>query len=241
MHLGDLGEGRGAAGADRPDRLVGDDEAARPSRRRGSSPRAARRRARGSARRRARPRSRRRRRWRGGRRARRRRPCAATSASVSPWSARRSEWPTITATAPASASISAEMSPVWAPEGSRWQSWPPIGEAAAGEAGDERRGRADQHVAAAGRAARGERVEHRGRGGEAVHLPVSGDELAARPSRSAFRLVARLPASASRQGARTQAKSGVSSARRARAAPSRRRPRGRRGRRPAGTSSPCGR
>src|SRR6476469_420293 len=32
----------------------------------------------------------------------------------------------ITAPAPASASISAEMSPVWAPAGSAWQSWPPI-------------------------------------------------------------------------------------------------------------------
>ena len=51
----------------------------------------------------------------------------ATSASVSKWSIRRSEWPTITATAPASASISAAMSPVWAPEGCQWQSCPPIG------------------------------------------------------------------------------------------------------------------
>src|SRR6476660_224260 len=32
----------------------------------------------------------------------------------------------ITAPAPASASISAEMSPGWAPVGSVWQSWPPI-------------------------------------------------------------------------------------------------------------------
>src|ERR1700731_827347 len=48
-----------------------------------------------------------------------------TSTSVSPWSARRSEWPTMTALAPASASISAEISPVWAPDGLGWQSWPP--------------------------------------------------------------------------------------------------------------------
>ena len=48
-----------------------------------------------------------------------------TSASVSPWSARRSEWPTMMALAPASASISAERSPVWAPEAFGWQSWAP--------------------------------------------------------------------------------------------------------------------
>ena len=50
---------------------------------------------------------------------------AATTASLSPWSVRRSEWPTITALAPASASISAEMSPVWGPWSSGWQSWAP--------------------------------------------------------------------------------------------------------------------
>ena len=33
----------------------------------------------------------------------------------------------MTAAAPASASISAAMSPVWAPEASGWQSWPPTG------------------------------------------------------------------------------------------------------------------
>ncbi len=48
-----------------------------------------------------------------------------TSASVSPWSARRSEWPTMMALAPASPSISAERSPVWAPEALGWQSWAP--------------------------------------------------------------------------------------------------------------------
>ncbi len=50
---------------------------------------------------------------------------ARTAASVSPWSARRSEWPTITWVAPASASIATEMSPVWAPEAAAWQSCPP--------------------------------------------------------------------------------------------------------------------
>ena len=51
---------------------------------------------------------------------------ARTSASLSWWSLRRSECPTITAQAPASASISAAISPVWAPEAAAWQSWPPI-------------------------------------------------------------------------------------------------------------------
>src|SRR5690606_21595503 len=50
---------------------------------------------------------------------------ARTTASVSPWSARRSEWPRMTWLAPASFSMAAAMSPVWAPEASGWQSWPP--------------------------------------------------------------------------------------------------------------------
>jgi hypothetical protein len=54
---------------------------------------------------------------------------ARTSASVSTWSARRSEWPTMTALAPASASISAETSPVCAPEGAGWQSCAPMARA----------------------------------------------------------------------------------------------------------------
>src|SRR5664280_2226103 len=40
--------------------------------------------------------------------------------------ARRSEWPTMTALAPASASISAAISPVLAPDALGWQSCPPI-------------------------------------------------------------------------------------------------------------------
>ena len=50
---------------------------------------------------------------------------AATSASVSPNPARRSECPTITSDAPASLSISAETDPVQAPDASAWQSCPP--------------------------------------------------------------------------------------------------------------------
>ena len=51
---------------------------------------------------------------------------ASTMPSVSPWSVRRSEWPTMTCEAPASFSISAEMSPVCAPLSCQWQSWPPL-------------------------------------------------------------------------------------------------------------------
>ena len=50
---------------------------------------------------------------------------AATIGSVSPWCRRRSEWPTITAAAPASLSIPALTSPVNGPEASAWQSSPP--------------------------------------------------------------------------------------------------------------------
>ncbi|CAH2599794.1 protein of unknown function [Rhodovastum atsumiense] len=50
---------------------------------------------------------------------------ARTSVSVSPWSVRRSEWPRITQAAPASRSIAAETSPVWAPFAWVWQSCPP--------------------------------------------------------------------------------------------------------------------
>ena len=46
----------------------------------------------------------------------------ATSASVSPKAVRRSEWPRMTRPAPASASISAEIDPVKAPDGLAWQS-----------------------------------------------------------------------------------------------------------------------
>ncbi len=51
---------------------------------------------------------------------------AAATSSVSWCMARRSEWAMMTRRAPASASISAEMSPVKAPLTSAWQSCPPI-------------------------------------------------------------------------------------------------------------------
>jgi hypothetical protein len=51
---------------------------------------------------------------------------AATAASLSEKYWRRSECPTMTAVAPASLSISALVSPVNAPDGSAWQSWPPM-------------------------------------------------------------------------------------------------------------------
>ena len=50
---------------------------------------------------------------------------ARTRASVSPSPCRRSEWPTMTAVAPASFSIGAAIEPVKAPLASWWQSWPP--------------------------------------------------------------------------------------------------------------------
>ena len=159
MHLGDLVGRRRAAGADRPDRLVGDDERRRASRRRGSSRRAGGRRRRGPRRPRARPASRRRRRWRAGRRATPPSALARTSASVSPWSVRRSEWPTITAAgagvgehlgrdvAGVGAGGLARGSPGRRPR-SRDPPTPRRGER------DQRRGRADQQVDVAGEVAR---------------------------------------------------------------------------------------
>ena len=153
VHLGDVG-GRGREpGADRPHRLVGDDGVAGGRACRAASPRAG-----------ARPPP-------SVSPARRSpavspthtmavRParCAAsalalTSRSRSPWSARRSEWPTITAVAPASFSISAEMSPVWAPLGRGMAVLAADQQARAGasrgQRGDQRRRRADHGVDAA--------------------------------------------------------------------------------------------
>ena len=96
MRLGDVVDGRRQSGADRPDRLIGDDHrsscvaAAAPSRRSGATG------LRASRRFRARRASRRCRRSRSARPAMPPRPWPARSASVSPWSVRRSEWPTIT-------------------------------------------------------------------------------------------------------------------------------------------------
>ena len=126
MHLRDIGRRRRQPGADRPDRLVGDHQVVR---RRAVRQRAVELRADHVERapgvalvlgladaddRESAPRARRPAPWRGpARRFRRDR-------------LRRSEWPTITAVAPASASISAEISPVKAPAGSAWQSCAPI-------------------------------------------------------------------------------------------------------------------
>ena len=150
VHLGDVSQRRREPGADRPDRLVGDDELAagravgqrarelaaddverRPASRSASvsptqtiatSP--ARQRRRGLARAR-----------------RRRSPCGRCGARNGRRSRRAPRHPL---------SISAEMSPVKAPAGSAWQSWPPIATASrprAREARDQRRGRADQESA----------------------------------------------------------------------------------------------
>ena len=116
MNRGDVLRRGRPAGADRPDRLIGDDGVRRSGRTAAASRRA------GASRRQASAPSCRSRpvspmqmiaaspaRWAAAAPWRRRRH------RVSPWSVRRSEWPTITALAPASASISAEMSPVWGP------------------------------------------------------------------------------------------------------------------------------
>ena len=126
VHLGDVGRGRRQAGADRPDRLIGDHQV--------GAGRAIRQRAvelaaehverlagvalgLASRRRRRSPSARRARRPAPWRAPARRFPCDRSAAR----NGRRS--PRL---APASASISAEMSPVKAPDGSAWQSWPPI-------------------------------------------------------------------------------------------------------------------
>jgi hypothetical protein len=125
VHLGHVGRRRGAAGADRPDRLVGDDQlgiAAQLGKRTGEL-------AGDSLDRFARlalasvsptqtiacrP-------WASAAS-----PLARISSSLSRWCSRRSEWPTMTSLAPASLSIAAETLPVWAPLTSVWQSWAPM-------------------------------------------------------------------------------------------------------------------
>ena len=86
------------------------------------------------------------------------------------------------ALAPASASISAEMSPVWAPEAFGWQSWAPTASfeprALSAKAGDQGRRRADQQVGLAGQRARPGKhcLEFAQSGLQAVHFPVAGDQ-----------------------------------------------------------------
>ena len=127
MHLRDVTRARRAAGADRPDRLVGDHDVAGLAvrHRAGELPRHDSERLAGIA---LASRSRRCRRSPSARRGAPPPPWRARARRVSPWSVRRSECPTITAVAPASLSISAEISPVCAPEAFGWQSWPPISE-----------------------------------------------------------------------------------------------------------------
>ena len=109
---------------------------------------------------------------------------ARTTASVSPWSARRSEWPTMMALAPASASISAEISPVWAPDALAWQSCAPIAKPREPRAEllAEQRAAASPAGRPAGRPCRPAPARRpaspriRRARPEAVHLPVSGDQ-----------------------------------------------------------------
>ena len=141
---------------------------------------------RASRRSRARRASRRCRRSQSGRPATRPRPCIRTMLSVSPWSVRRSEWPTMTCEAPASFSISAEMSPVCG------AAFLPVAVLAAALDRRARQdfGRARQQRGRARKAA--PRFRRRDslmkpwpiasssceRGAGAVHLPVAGDKRA---------------------------------------------------------------
>ena len=92
----------------------------------------------------------------------------------------------MTALAPASLSISAETSPVKAPEACAWQSWAPIATAAAVgsacELRDEGRRRAHHEVDGRGQLARA--LDYAGkfgrRGPQAVHLPIARNEWARR-------------------------------------------------------------
>ena len=186
VRLGDVGRGRREPGADRPDRLVGDHEvcagravrqravelAAEHVERLAAFPLGARladaddgrqnRRA-------TRPAP-----WRAPRR---RFPCGRSAAR----NGRRSRpW------RPASASISAEMSPVNAPEGSAWQSWPPIAILRAARLGgkgrDQGRRRADHQVGlgpASAPAPGHDPVRVRRPRPKPVHLPIARDQRAA--------------------------------------------------------------
>ena len=114
-HRGRVPAARVPAGPDRPDRLVGDDQAGRRERRRVVAGEGAAQLAlddgRPGARPRARPAARRRTGSGAGRRRRARPSFRPMSSSVSPASRRRSEWPTMTQVA-RPASIGAEISPV---------------------------------------------------------------------------------------------------------------------------------
>ena len=127
VHVADVVEGRDLAGADRPDRLIGDREILGTADRVGSeasswletvaiaSPRSRTSRLSPTHRMTRRP------------AASAASALARTSASLSCWASRRSLWPTMVRLAPASRSIAAEMQPVCAPLGAECTSWPPIG------------------------------------------------------------------------------------------------------------------
>ena len=214
--LGLLG-GRDAAGADRPDRLVGDHDlgdvaSARPRRGRPAAgapapPR--------SRRRRAPPRSRRRRGSARGRRPAPPAPCGASASSVSPKNWRRSEWPRTTASTSSSTSIGAETSPVKAPDSSSCMFWAAtltaVPRRRSTTSVQRRERRADDDVVLGRGDPRQQRVDELGRlGDRLVHLPVGGDVGRAgissprrRPSRrSAPRpRAASFPPSSSKRGA----------------------------------------
>ena len=170
------------AGADRPDRLVGDHECWRRSRRRAASRRAGGPPRRASGRRRARPRSRRRRRSRSGPRARPPRPWPRTTRVGLAVVGAALGMADDDGVAPASASISAEMSPVWAPRGfgvavlaaDREPLTPPSASPTLASASPAGRSAGPTCRQRRRRAGHGLELGERGR--EAVHLPVSGDQ-----------------------------------------------------------------
>ncbi len=157
MNLLDILGRRRQAGADRPDRLVGHDQIGARSRRPAASRRAGRRRPPASGRHRAAPASRRCRRSPRGPRARRLPPSAGPAHRSSPWSARRSEWPTMMAPRRHRPAFRPRCRRYGRPRpwggspGPRPRPWP---RALLGEAGDQGRRRADQQVGLAGQRAR---------------------------------------------------------------------------------------
>ena len=179
VHFRDLAQATACARCRSPRPARRRRQPAPPSRPRAPSRRAGRRCAPASRRRRARPRSRR---CRSTARSPARQAASAlraTSASVSPWSARRSEWPDDHRDrAGLRQHLGGEVAGM-RPVRLRVAVLPADPERPAGEAGDQRRRREDQHVAAGRRMRCGELGQHVRRGGAAVHLPVSGDELAA--------------------------------------------------------------
>ena len=92
---------------------------------------------------------------------------AFTSASLSHWPCRRSEWPTIENVAPASFAIGAEMQPVCAPLSAAWTSSAPIGK--------------DARAAAGAISVAGTAIATSTRGSSAAPIPSSSARLASDP------------------------------------------------------------